>query len=265
MELHRAIISEYAAAVDEDNEALYDWSLTCSFFRELLSPIVFSRMQLRRTEWSVRRFNALAETPMAAYVKRVDLIFEHLHEHDGDCDDEYCEYSGDCSILPPEVEEALTNLSSLPNLEALHITFEVPFDWTELFYSEMDKEPLTSKDIIDAERTQDWRAMMASVYESIAINAGDSVKELTIHHFVLTEVSTFSTPVWHRFLKQLRKFQLNMPGGDTHDGSGWELVAWNKYPPLTAKFDQFFFNSALSTTTRASTKSPIHQLVQYFH
>ena len=240
LELHRAIISEYEAAVDEDNEAFYDWSLTCSFFRELLSPIVFAHIGWQRSDCSVLRCNALAGTPMAAYVKRIDIWFWHLHEHDGDCDDEDCEYSGDYRILPPGVEEALTNMSLLPNLEALHIFFEVPFDWTELFYSEMDKEPMTSKDVIDAERTQDWRAMMADVYEHIAIYAGDSVKELTINNFVMTEISTFSTPVWHRFLKQLRKFEMNIPGGD--NGAGWDLAAWDKYPPLTAKFDQFFFD-----------------------
>ena len=81
---------------------------------------------------------------------------------------------------------------------------------------------------------------MAKSFNSLAKNATVTIKKLVILDFVMKEVSSFTTPAWHHFLSQLDRFEMTIPGSNNREV--WEIVHYEGYQELAAKFDQLFFD-----------------------
>ena len=72
------------------------------------------------------------------------------------------------------------------------------------------------------------------------------------------EVSTFTTPTFHKFLSHLDDFSLSIFGGD--NGAGWKTNTCEVWSAFVAKLDQFFFNHLqriTSLTLKATEEGPI--------
>ena len=72
------------------------------------------------------------------------------------------------------------------------------------------------------------------------------------------EVSTFTTPTFHKFLSHLDDFSLSIFGGD--NGAGWKTNTCEVWSAFVAKLDQFFFNHLqriTCLTLKATEEGPI--------
>lgn len=59
------------------------------------------------------------------------------------------------------------------------------------------------------------------------------------------------TPAWHHFLSQPARFEMTILGSDNRDIR--EIVHWEGYQDLAAKFDQLFFDHL-----KAAAKFSLH-------
>ena len=254
-EIQQTIVSKFIEFDGSDKWHpwyLENWSLTCSYYRKFLSPWYHERVRLGLSVQKCRTHGivhghaktssmvrAVAEcSEVAVSVKTLELC-GNLNFKCENADHEMNIHH----ILYPDLEYVLSNLSRFPNLETLKIELSSNWDWKKI--SEFDSGE-TSQQVQEAESKECWRALLARIYDRIARNPGGSLRRLVIHKWVMKEVSTFSTVLWHQFLSSLDSFELNIPGGSA--GGWWDIAGYGGYQDLTPKLDQIFFNHLKNAT-----------------
>ena len=160
------------------------------------------------------RVKAIIDSEYATFVK----TFDFFPRADCECKSEGYHQLVNDDVLPAEVDDVLSNLGKLPNLETLNMKFSVYWYWTDEYDKDPDSPPReTSDQVREAERTECWRAFMAKSFDNLAKNATVTIKKLVIHDFVMKEVSSFTTLAWYHFLSQLDRFEMTIPGSDNRD------------------------------------------------
>ncbi|MCJ1270945.1 hypothetical protein MMC22_010844 [Lobaria immixta] len=231
------------------HQELFNWSCTCSYFRNLLAPDIFKATMLVNDEESGSSLNALAKSPNNVHVKELHFIGSAL----GDAHSEEAEFSDTEGILPPSVDALLSDLQRFPSLERVSIKFDYTIESPE-FAEGLDllKEVETQEKVLEAEALEAWRALMSRTYFALARNQSPRFKHLEIRQ-LWKNVSTFSHAAFHDFLGHFEQFTLSIHGED--NGAGWKSNVTEEYPALMGKLDEYFFNH-LANVTKLYIRAP---------
>jgi hypothetical protein len=242
-ELHQLII-DLLLTPPSDPHPLLPLSTTCTFFRSLLTPYIFTALSFTNTTKSSSSIHLISSRPAAKFVKTLTFTGTAPGDidsgsTDSDSDTQVSPFRDIEAIFPADLGNVLGNLHLFPNLECLSIGFEFHLDWEhweDSFYIFQDEE--SSEQIAEAENTEAWRALMAKTYSSLSRNK-HPIKGLEIRDIVAKEVSTFSSPDFHDFLGRVESFKLSIRGDD--NGAGWHINTLEGYTEFVDKLDEFFF------------------------
>lgn len=232
---------------------LINWSSTCSYFRALLAPDIFEAIRLVNDEYSGSSLDALARSPHNVQVKALHFIGSAL----GDAHCEEAAFSNVDAILPRSVSAVLGNLQQFPHLERLSIRFDYNFqikgEWNDAGVMDLDAEPETPKQVLEAEASTAWRALMSRTYAAVTRNKSHRIKHFEIRQLVWKNVSTFRHASFHDFLGHCEHFTLSIHGEEAIDHVGANMT--KEYPALMGKLDKCFFDHLAHVTT-LSIKAP---------
>ena len=98
----------------------------------------------------------------------------------------------------------------------------------------------TTEEVVEAERTANWRALMVQTYNALVQNEHKSLESFEIKDLMPKEVSTFNSDAFHAMLGMLKNFKLSLHGYD--NGAGWCLNTLQSYNPFAQKFGVWFFD-----------------------
>ena len=113
----------------------------------------------------------------------------------------------------PRIADFSSKLGRLSSLETLNLGFKTLFGWHGFYcceYNDFNDSHGSSdgtaemvEQIQEAERALCWRAMMVKTLDCLAAKETVTMKRLSICELESREVSSFTTPAWHRFLDRL--------------------------------------------------------------
>lgn len=246
-EVHLKIIEELLRD-EEDNPFkrwddlmnLSNWSCTCSYFRNFLAPEFFKTVELfnSSSDKSGSSLNAVAKSPRNIHVKQL---------HVG--------YTQNGGILSRSVDALLRDLQQFPSLERLCIEFDLGFSdiYSRRTSMDLSAEEETPEEVLEAEESAGWRALMPKIYSALIQNKPPQFKHLEIRRLFWKNVSTFSHAAFHDFLSHLEQFILSIHGNN--NWGGFPSKSTREYPALMGKLDGYFFNHLANVTT-LSIKAP---------
>jgi hypothetical protein len=188
-------------------------------FRTIALPFLFKTVTLHNTEASARSLQALAASPYARFVQRLDYTaVVDFPEHRTYITPEFQQkYAPRPEDFPPEVEDALSHLSRFTNLDTIIVEF--PWDedqYVDGFYSRMRHERVA--DLPKAESQINWRALLVKSYTALAGNDSGVVKKLAMKNEVAQKLSVWWSDEWRKLFGGLEAFECGLRGGD--DGRG---------------------------------------------
>jgi hypothetical protein len=143
------------------------------------------------------------------------------------------------------VEEVLSNLTRLPNLERV----TVQFSWTK--YPSTDEE-MHGDDYNWTEQLKaldpnaEIRVLALQSYEALARNSPSCIKSLELRNVLTQECTAWSTTAFQKLLKELSYFSISIRGGD--NGVGWKINTAPGYFEFMAELDPCFFEHLQNVT-----------------
>ena len=248
-----------------DQEALRSLSCTCLSYRSLLAPYIFKAISLHNDKRSASSVLTLANSRYSELVQvlrytssaRVEDRNDGSGEQSGQEIDEMTareKSAEDANNFPATVQMIISNLHRyFPCLETLSIQLNDNVDWNDFdggIHKFQDEE--TAEEILSAEDTESWRALMVKTYKTLTQNPQPCIKTLDIRLLMLIELSTFSDGAFHDFLSTLERFDLSIRGGD--NGFGWNINTLSGYLAVASKIDKFFVDH-LKNVTHFTLKS----------
>ena len=223
---------------------LVNWSSTCSYFRNLLAPEIFKSVKLANDEKSGSSLNTVATSQHNAHVKELHFIGSAL----GEIHVDKAAYFDTEGIFPRGVEGLIRELRRFPSLERLRLKYDYKFENPRVWMWSMDIFAVeSSEQILEAEASVAWRALMARTYSALARNKPPHIKSLEIKHHVWSDVSTFSDAAFHSFLGQIEQFTLSSQG--KYNFKGWRPSTPRQYPVVLRKINEYFLNHLANVTT----------------
>ena len=222
------------------NHSLINWSGTCSYFRDLLAPDVFKSVKLVNHEKSGSSLDTVAKSQHNVHVKELHFIGSAL----GDAHSEEAAFSDTEKIFPCCVDGLISDLQRFPSLERLTLDFDYEFEDTDGFswpeYTFAEEE--TPEQVLEAEASVAWRALMSRTYSALSQNRSPHFKHLEIRNLIWKDVSTYKDAAFHDFLSHIEQFTFSI---HVHESlQGWELDR-----SLIEKLDVYFFNHLASVKT----------------
>lgn len=231
---------------------LINWSCTSSYFRNLLAPDVFKITKLVNNEKSASSLSTLAKSPHRIHLKELYFIGFAL----GHTYSEEAAFSDTEGILPRSVDALLRNLHWFPSLERLNIKFHVNFETIDDddFFRRHVFETETPEQVLQAEKSVAYRALMFRTYFALMQNKPPHFKHLDIRQFIRRKVSTFSDAAFHDFLAHLEQFTLSIYFDESN------LIVNEPDFEVMGKLDEYFFNHLAKVTTLSIKNSTTEHL-----
>lgn len=195
---------------------LIQLSNTCSFYRSLISPHLFSSITLRNKQIGSAARDLITTGRIRHHVKRLHFIGSAPGNncYDSGYDEDLDETA---YILPKTVRSILADLTCFPNLQTLTVQFDYGFKdqaaWS--YVTEIFDEPETEWMVDYAEKTEPWRSLMAKVWDALIQNQSPGFKELCIRRMIPKEVSSYRKPEFAAFLNSMERFSLTAHGNVT--------------------------------------------------
>lgn len=233
----------------QGHHALWQWSRTSVFFRNLIAPYIFDIVELCCQEDQSGWVNDIASGPYGHLIKKI-----HFYANIDECDD-IGELSNPAEILPQSVGRLLSNLHLFPSLDLLSIEF-LGRTYQEQMDTFTDEE--SDVQVRNAEEREGWRALMASIYEALAKNEKSYAKGLELRNVLFKRTSTFASPSFHNFLSHLETFSLSIEVKNFPER--WAPNVCPEYIAFGSKLDIIFFDhlsNLTSLTIKAPEKGPI--------
>ena len=216
----------------------------------MLAPNIFKTAILVNDEKSGSSVKAVAKSPHNVHVKDLHFIGSAL----GDAHTEEAAFSDTEGVLPHSVEALLSNLQWFPFLQRLSIKFDYKFanfdEWNEGL--DLGTCPETPQEVLEAEASAAWRALMSRTFEALTKNKPPNFKHLEIRQLHSKHVSTFSDASFHEYLNHLEQFTLSIHGENSGE---WMSCVSEEYPARMEMLDEDFFNH-LANVTILSIKAP---------
>jgi hypothetical protein len=227
------------------SQELLSLSQTCKLFRTIVLPLMLESMTLLNEEKSGASVLAILDSAYKKHIKKVHYIGIMPMPDDGHRgEDEYVQ-SPSAEDLPKSVEEVISNLDRLPNLERVVVEFRCAKNaedehdiYRDSFYNFDDPE--LDEDIPEAERTVAYRSLMERSYRALARNPASAIKDLELKNVVAKRCSAWNLPDFEALLEGLTSFTISLRGGD--DGAGcWHINMCEGYRNFIQKLDACFF------------------------
>lgn len=230
---------------------LISWSSTCSYFRTLLAPDIFEAIRLVNDEYSGSSLDALARSPHNVHVKALHFVGSAL----GDAHGEEAAFSNVDAILPLSVSAVLGNLQQFPHLDRLSIRFDFNFhiqdECIDAGVMGVDAGPKALKQVLEAEASTGWRALMSKTCSAVARNKSPRIKRLEIRQLVWKTSPPLGRRSFRRYLGHCEHFSLAIHGAEAMDQD--ERANMTKQDPALKR--KYFFDHLAHVTT-LSIKTP---------
>jgi hypothetical protein len=251
-----------STGIHADYITVMNFSATCSFYRSLLAPLIFSKIVLRNTQKSGASITAIAKGKHRDVVKELHLHFigsasEESSDTGSEASDEPARNFKEDPFLPLSVRVILSNLNGpdrlFPNLERVIIEFDFDEDeWYDHWGEDIMQQEYESVDkAVEVECSDAWRALLCETFEALANNvenecAGNGSGPYGFSAFKIAKlqpvrISALSSDKWKSLLSNhVKEFTLQLlPPVDL---AGWELNSCESMAGWTGNFDEAFFN-----------------------
>lgn len=124
------------------------------------------------------------------------------------------------SGLPQPVEEVLSDLTRLPNLE--HVI--VQFAWTK--YPSMDEEMQgneynSTQQLKARDPDIEFRSLTLKSYAALVRNPPSCIKSLELRNLLAHKCTSWSTKAFEKLLNEFSSCSISVRGGD--NGVGWKI------------------------------------------
>lgn len=146
--------------------------------------------------------------------------------------------------FPNSVEEVLSTLSKLPNLEKVTVQFasaetadEDEDIYVDSFYN--FDEPEDDEQVLEAERTEAFRSLMERSYRALSCNPKATIKHLELKNVIAKKCSAWQLEGFRILLQGLTSFNISLRGGD--NGAGWKVNKLEGYLEFVSELDAYFF------------------------
>lgn len=214
-------------------KTLIKLSQTCSAFRALLAPSIYTKLYLTNTKSSADSVKAVAEGPFRDQVTEVLFVGRAPGSEEEGFDDTE-------TVFPEEVENVLKNLNDLfPRLNSLNVGFAYElndYDKWDVWVWESFLDEEADEQVLEEEKSQGFRALIAKVWTAISCNP--SIKHLKMRQFIPKWSSVYSSKSFHAFLSAVQKFDMSTWGDD--NGAGWVSNFGEGYCQGLARLDCIF-------------------------
>jgi hypothetical protein len=203
---------------------LLSLSQVCKVFRILSLPLLLESITLQNEERSGSSILALLNSAYAEHVRNAHYI--GMMKIPESLDSREKEPSPE--DLPVSVEQVLSSLAKLPNLEQVTVQFvcgqtadedgndyERSYNDFELLEAEADEE------IQESEKTSAFRSLMERSYRALSRNPASSIKHLELKNVVAKKCPAWHLADFHALLRGLSSFTISLSGGE--NGAGWQI------------------------------------------
>src|ERR1700722_65616 len=251
-----------STGIHADYITIMNFSATCSFYRSLLAPLIFSRIVLRNTQKSGASITAIAKGRHRDVVKELHLHFigsasKESSDTGSEASDEPARNFKENPILPLSIRVILSNLNSadrlFSNLERVIIEFDFDeAEWYEHWGEDIMQDEYESVDeAVEVECSDAWRALLCETFEALANNAENkcasndnkphSFSDFKIAKLQPVRISALSSDKWKSLLSNnVKEFTLQLV--PPVDLAGWEINSFTSMAGWTGNFDEAFFN-----------------------
>lgn len=238
------------------------FSATCSFYRSLLAPLIFSKIVLRNTQKSGGSIMAIAKGKHRDVIKELHLHFigsesDESSDTGSEASDEPARNFKEDRILPLSVRVILSNLNGqgrlFPSLERVIVDFDFDkTEWYEHWGEDIMQEDYESVDkAVEVECSDAWRALLCETFEALASNVENkcgsnghkphSFSALKIAKLQPVRISALGSDNWKSLLSNhVKEFTLQLV--PSVDLAGWEINSCMSTAGWTGNFDEAFFN-----------------------
>ncbi|KAF3006905.1 hypothetical protein E8E13_011159 [Curvularia kusanoi] len=241
------------------SQELLNLSCVCRTLRELALPYIFQDLVLLNNEKNGTSMLEIFKSALAVHARSIHYIgVMMIPEEDGN----YNAPKPSDSHLPSTVQEALSSLGRLPNLERVVVEFRCAMteDEDEGIYEasyDIYGEPESDEQVVEGEQTEAYRSLMKRSYDALAQNSASSIRSLEFRNVVAKRCSSWSTSEFRTLLSEVDSFTISLRGGG--NGVGWLINRVVAYLAFVESLDDLFFrhlHSARTLRLSATTDGP---------
>jgi hypothetical protein len=225
------------------SQDLLSISRVCKVLRTLSLPHLLKNVVLLNNQKSGSSILSLLQGAYVEHVRHLHYIGIMPAPESSDISDEPAkEPSSD--DLPESVEQVLSGLTKLPNLERVTVQFacaDTADEDEEIHRNsyEIGEELETDDEVLEAEDTTAFRSLMERSYKALSRNPASSIKHLKLQNVVPKKCSAWNLAEFQALLGGLSSFTISLRGGD--NGAGWQINKVQGYLDFVAELHLYFF------------------------
>jgi hypothetical protein len=239
------------------SQDLLSLSRVCKMLRALSIPYLIRSITLLNEEKSGISILALLNSADAEHVRDLHYIGIMDVPESPDCQDgPVKEPSPD--DLPESVEQVLSSLAKLANLERVTVQFicAKTADEDERIYRfsyDIYEELETDEQVLESENSIAFRSLMQRSYMALSRNPASSIQHLELRNVMAKRCSAWDSTEFHTLLQGVTSFTISLRGGD--NGAGWQINKVEGYLDFVARLHVYFFKhlSKVKTLSLAAT------------
>jgi hypothetical protein len=238
-----SILEKEIRGLPKVNAALLHLSCVNRSFRSLAAPYLFRTLILRTTVKSGMSVNLIAGSKYGKFVKKLEFVGMSTLTYDGAPGPAPRHGELTDIVLPRSVEDALSNLITLPSLEAVSVEF------TLHGHDGLGSEDEYPDNFLEIRNTH--ASFMDTVYSALARNPPKKIKSLHLPNLLAQPCPSWESKAWQTLLNGLTTFHLTL----NHVDESWG-VAIDGYNTLLPLLKPMFWDHLPNITHLTFSPSP---------
>jgi hypothetical protein len=229
--------------VPAPSQELLSLSRVCKVLRVLVLPFMLKTITLLNEEKSGSSVLAILNSPYRKHVQHVHYVGV-MPMPEAAIMSFQPGKKPSVQDLPESVEQVLSSLNRLPNLERVVVDFRSAITEEEdsetygsSFYDFDDPE--SEEDVLEEERTVSYRSLMERSYRALIRNSPSTIKHLELKNVSAKKCSAWKLPGFLSLLEGLTSFTMSLRGGN--NGAGWHINMEQGYLDFIENLDDCFF------------------------
>jgi hypothetical protein len=225
------------------SQELLSLSRVCRVLRGLVLPFMLKTITLLNEEKSGSSVLAILNSPYREHIQHVHYIGVMPMPEAAMTRSQPVKQPS-AEDLPESVEQVLSNLGKLPNLERTVVDFrcgkndEDDSEFYEHSFEDFD-DPEDDNDILEEEKAVAYRSLMERSYRALACNPSSTIKHLELKNVSAKKCSAWNLPEFLSLLEGLTSFTMSLRGGE--NGAGWHINMAQGYLDFIEDLDDCFF------------------------
>jgi hypothetical protein len=225
------------------SQELLSLSRVCKVLRALVLPFMLKTITLLNEEKSGSSVLAILNSPYRKHVQHVHYIGVMPMPEAAIMRSQPVKEPS-AQDLPESVEQVLSSLNRLPNLERAVVDFrcaeneEEDSETYRFSFYDFD-DPESDEDVLEEERTVSYRSLMERSYRALTRNPASTIKHLELKNVSAKKCSAWKLPEFLALLEGLTSFTMSLRGGD--NGAGWHINMEHGYLDFIQNLDDCFF------------------------